>query len=75
MARPYVRGGMSTTTKPQPAPAEEKKRIELPVFGGAGGVLPGVDLSNNASLLEIMERDRDLERRKHFAVRTPKRRR
>jgi hypothetical protein len=49
-------------------------KVNLPTFGG-GGVLPGVDLSNNAALLELMESDRDSERRQHFAVRAPKRRR
>ncbi|PYV19777.1 MAG: DUF2191 domain-containing protein [Acidobacteria bacterium] len=32
-----------------------RKRIELPVSSVGGGTLPGVDLSNNASLLDIME--------------------
>ncbi len=49
-------------------------KVKLPTFGG-GGVLPGVDLSNNAALLELMESDRDSDRRQHFAVRAPKRRR
>ena len=31
-----------------------RPRVELPVFE-ASGLMPGVDLSNNASLLEIME--------------------
>ena len=49
-------------------------KVNLPTFGG-GGVLPGVDLSSNAALLELMESDRDSDRRQHFAVRAPKRRR
>ena len=49
-------------------------KLNLPTFGG-GGVLPGVDLTNNAALLDLMESDRDSERRQHFAVRAPKRRR
>jgi hypothetical protein len=35
-------------------PAAVRPRVELPVFE-TSGVMPGVDLSNNASLLEIME--------------------
>jgi hypothetical protein len=38
----------------QPKPAGPRPRVELPIFD-TGGVMPGVDLSNNASLLEIME--------------------
>ena len=43
------------------------RKVMLPTFGG-GGVLPGVDLTSNAALLEIMESDRDSERRKHFLL-------
>ncbi len=31
-----------------------RREISLPTFGN-GGVLPGVDISNNAALLDIME--------------------
>jgi hypothetical protein len=30
--------------------------VSLPTFRGGGGVRPGVDLSNNAALLDVMER-------------------
>lgn len=33
------------------------ERPELPTFRGSGGLQPGVDLSNNAALLDLMERD------------------
>ena len=32
-----------------------RKKIVLPVSRDRGGVLPGVDLDNNASLLDVME--------------------
>lgn len=35
-------------------PRKKAERFELPTFGG-GGPLPGVDLDNNAALLDIME--------------------
>ena len=49
-------------------------KAELPTFG-SGGVLPGVDLSNNAALLDLMESERDSAVRQHFVGRAPKRRR
>lgn len=42
-----VLGAESTTRR--------RKKVVLPVYGRTGGVRPGVDLSNNASLLDIME--------------------
>jgi hypothetical protein len=39
------------------------RRIELPTFRGHG-LRPGVDLDNSAALLELMESDRDADRRK-----------
>src|SRR6266540_3597387 len=33
-------------------------KVNLPTFGG-GGVLPGVDLSNNAALFDLIESERD----------------
>jgi hypothetical protein len=53
---------------------QSPQKVTLPTFGG-GGVRPGVDLNSNAALLELMESDRDSERRQHIVVRTPKRRR
>lgn len=35
--------------------AEPRERVELPVFRGGGGLQPGVDLDDNAALLELME--------------------
>jgi len=35
-----------------------RKKIVLPVSRERGGVLPGVDLDNNASLLDVMEERR-----------------
>ena len=32
-----------------------KKRVRLPVSHAGGGTLPGVDLNDSASLLDIME--------------------
>ena len=49
-------------------------KVNLPTFGG-GGVLPGVDLTSNAALEDLIESERDSERRQHFVVRPPKRRR
>jgi len=53
---------------------QSPQKVNLPTFGG-GGVLPGVDLSSNAALEEIIESERDSERRQHFAVRPSARRR
>jgi hypothetical protein len=36
----------------------QRKKIVLPVSRERGGVLPGVDLDNNASLLDVMEERR-----------------
>jgi hypothetical protein len=36
---------------------EGRPPVELPVFRGAGGVLPGVDLSSNAALSELLDAD------------------
>jgi hypothetical protein len=33
----------------------QRKRVTLPVCRAGGGTLPGVDLNNNASLLDIMD--------------------
>jgi hypothetical protein len=36
-------------------PDRPRPRVKLPVFGPSGGVMPGVDLSNSAALLDILE--------------------
>jgi hypothetical protein len=38
--------------------AAERRPVRLPVIGG-GGLQPGVDLDDNARLLELMESERD----------------
>ena len=38
----------------EPKPVR-RKRVELPLFPASGGVMPGVDISNSADLLDIME--------------------
>ncbi len=48
-------------------------KVNLPTFGG-DGVLPGVDLSNNAALEDLIESERDSERRERVGVRVPSRR-
>lgn len=42
----------------RPAPAEEPR--PLPTFGGSG-VMPGVELANNAGLRDLMDEDRALD--------------
>jgi hypothetical protein len=42
----------------QGRPPRGAERIALPTFG-SGGTLPGVDLDDSASLLEVMEAGRD----------------
>lgn len=37
-------------------------RITLPVFGGGGGVRPGVDINSNRSVQEILDSDLPLSR-------------
>jgi hypothetical protein len=49
-------------------------KVNIPTFGG-GGVLPGVDLSSNAALEDLIESERDSERRERVGVRVPSRRR
>ncbi len=39
-------------------PVRRRARVVLPVSRETGGVLPGVDLSNSASLLDLMEERR-----------------
>lgn len=35
--------------------SRRRKRVVLPTCKMGGGVLPGVDLNNNAALLDVME--------------------
>lgn len=42
----------------QGRPRRDAERVALPTFG-SGGTLPGVDLDDSASLLEVMEAGRD----------------
>ena len=37
------------------SPKSRRKRVVLPVCRARGGVLPGVDLDNNAALLDVMD--------------------
>jgi len=37
------------------SPQSRRKRVVLPICRAGGGVLPGVDLNNNAGLLDLME--------------------
>jgi hypothetical protein len=46
----------------------KKPRVRLPTFGG-GGVQPGVDLDDSASLLDLMEGVNDPYRRQRAGVR------
>ena len=39
----------------QSRPRTHRKRVRLPVSRARGGTLPGIDLNDSASLLEIME--------------------
>ena len=45
--------------------------VVLPVFRGGGGVLPGVDLDDNAALLDFMERRDDVAKRDRKASADP----
>src|SRR5687767_13598992 len=47
---------------------------KLPTFRGQG-LYPGVNLDDSASLLELMEGDRDSSRRERADLRSPRRRR
>ena len=42
--------------------AAVRQPVRLPIIGG-GGVQPGVDLGDNARVLELLEADRDASRR------------
>jgi hypothetical protein len=38
------------------AQPEQSELVEVPVFHGHGGVLPGVDLNSNRALAELLDR-------------------
>ena len=40
-----------------------RQRVVLPISTAGGGVRPGIDIDNNASLLDAMESDDDITRR------------
>jgi len=42
----------------QPQATRRRRRVTLPVCRAGGGVLPGIDLNDSASLLDIMENRR-----------------
>jgi hypothetical protein len=48
-----IEKGLRLTLSAPPRP--RARRVRLPVAAVGGGTLPGVDLDNNASLLDIME--------------------
>jgi hypothetical protein len=52
----YLDGKDSGSESPVSAPA-----FELPVLKAAGGLLPGVDVTNGAELRRLMEQDEALE--------------
>ena len=39
----------------QKAPSPKRQRVTLPVSRASGGLLPGVDLNDSASLYDLME--------------------
>jgi len=45
-------------------PGRRRPRVELPVFGPSGGVMPGVDLNSSASLLHAHEEGLPFEMRR-----------
>jgi Arc/MetJ family transcription regulator len=53
---------------------KRRKKVKLPTFGGQG-IQPGVNLDDSAALLELMESDRDSDRRERVGLRTSRRRR
>ena len=48
----------------QSRPAARRRKVKLPVSRECGGLLPGIDLSNSASLLELLEDGLPLEKRR-----------
>ena len=53
---------------------QKRKKVVLPTFRGRG-LQPGVTLDDTAALMELMESDRDLDRRERAGLRAPRRRR
>ncbi len=45
-------------------PEGSQDPVELPTFRGEGGLMPGVDLEDNASLRALLDEDVSLERRR-----------
>ena len=45
-------------------PATEQERPAVPVFHGSGGPRPGVDLTSNVALHEVVDEDLPLARRR-----------
>jgi hypothetical protein len=52
---------------------EKKRVVRIPTFHGTG-LQPGVDLNNSAALLELMEEERDTDRRQRAGERVSRRR-
>ena len=50
-----IEDGLRLTIATNHAP-QKRRRVVLPVASQSGGTLPGVDINNNAALLEFMER-------------------
>ncbi len=46
-----------------------RRKLKLPTFGGRG-LRPGVNLDDSAALLELVESDRDAERRSRAEARS-----
>ena len=42
-------------------PAQRAKPLEVPVFRGGGGPLPGIDLDSNRALREALDRGLELD--------------
>lgn len=43
---------------------EARPLSELPVFRGGGGTMPGVDLDDNAALLDLLDEGAPIEKRR-----------
>ena len=44
--------------------ADVGRPVDLPTFGGEGGLMPGVDLDDNAGLRALLDEDVPLEQRR-----------
>jgi hypothetical protein len=51
---------------------KKREKVQLPTFRGKG-TQPGVNLDDSAALLELMESDRDSDRRERTALRPSRR--